>query len=157
MTVQLGVVMDPPTTFKAYKDSTVAMLYAAQQRGWQCWCMALNDLSLQAGKAIATMYPITVLATSGENWFELGEAVSRPLSELSTVLMRKDPPFDLEYIVATYLLEQAEREGLLVVNKPQSLRDANEKLFTAWFPQCCVETLVTRQAAQIREFLDQHH
>jgi glutathione synthase len=84
----------------------------------------------------------------------LGEAETRPLSELDVVLMRKDPPFDMEYIYATYLLERAEQAGVLVVNKPQSLRDANEKMYTAWFPQCCPPTLVTRELSRLYEFLN---
>ncbi len=155
MTVQLGIVMDPIDQIKVYKDSSFAMLLAAQARGWQLWYLTLSDLYLVNGEAWGTMRPVTVRDDT-KDWFTLGEAISRPLAELQTILMRKDPPFDLEYIAATYLLEQAERAGVLVVNKPQSLRDANEKLYTAWFPQCCAPNLVTRKASQIKDFLQEH-
>lgn len=155
MTVQLGIVMDPIDQIKVYKDSSFAMLLAAQARGWQLWYLTVSDLYLVNGEAWGAMRPVTVQDDT-QNWFTLGEAVARPLAELNSILMRKDPPFDLEYIAATYLLEQAERAGVLVVNKPQSLRDANEKLYTAWFPQCCAPNLVTRQASQIKAFLQEH-
>ncbi|MCF6231377.1 MAG: glutathione synthase, partial [Gammaproteobacteria bacterium] len=96
--------------------------------------------------------PLTV-DDNQEAWFTLGDAVEQPLTELDVILMRKDPPFDTEYIYATYLLERAEVEGVLVVNKPQSLRDANEKLYTAWFNQCTPPTLVSRRDDQLRAFL----
>jgi len=155
MTVQLGIVMDPIQHIKPYKDSSFAMLLAAQKRGWDLWYMEIKDLWLCDGKPLAAMKPLKVV-DNNENWFELGESRACPLDSLDTILMRKDPPFDLEYIVATYLLEQAESSGTLIVNKPQSLRDANEKLYTAWFPQCCVPTLVTRRAQCIRDFLAKH-
>ena len=102
------------------------------------------------------MKPLSV-TEDADNWYNLGEAKTQPLTGLDVILMRKDPPFDMEYIYSTYLLEQAQSAGVLVVNNPQSLRDANEKLFTAWFPQCCPETLVTRKAELIRNFQQQHH
>ena len=114
--------------------------------------MQLNDLFLQNGQPYAYMQQLQVRDTS-QDWFTLTESTIAPLDSLSVILMRKDPPFNLEYIMATYLLEHAEARGTLVVNKPQSLRDANEKLFATWFPQCCPPTLVTRQANQLRAFL----
>jgi len=157
MAKNLGIVMDPIDNIKVYKDSSFAMLLAAQARGWTLWYMELKDLSLCSGKPFAFMRPL-VVRDDPDNWFTLGEAESAPLplSHLSVILMRKDPPFDLEYIVATYLLEQAEAAGTLVVNKAQALRDANEKLYTAWFPECCPPTLVTRQGAALRAFLQEH-
>ncbi len=152
--INLGIVMDPIDKIKVYKDSSFAMLLAAQQRGWLLWYMELQDLWLRDGRPYAMMRQLQVRDDS-KQWFSLEPPQIAPLKNLSVILMRKDPPFDLEYIVATYLLEQAEREGTLVVNKPQSLRDANEKLFTAWFPHCCPPTLVTRQARQLREFLQE--
>ena len=131
------------------------MLLAAQARGWTLWYMELNDLWLCDGQANAFMRELQVY-DDPNHWFTLGSSQSAPLDSLSVILMRKDPPFDLEYIVATYLLEQAEAAGTLVVNKPQSLRDANEKLYTAWFPDCCAPTLVTRRAACLRDFLQEH-
>jgi glutathione synthase len=149
--------MDPIENIKVYKDSSFAMLLAAQARGWTLWYMELKDLLFCSGRAYAFMRPLEVRDDS-KNWFTLGEAKSAPvpLSNLSVILMRKDPPIDLEYIVATYLLEQAEADGTLVVNKPQALRDANEKLYTAWFAECCAPTLVTRQGAALRGFLQEH-
>ena len=152
MTIQLGVVMDDIATIKPYKDSSFAMLLAAQARGWTLWYMELSDLFLRDGVAYAQMRPVQVIDNKTD-WFHLGEITIQPLHSLNVILMRKDPPFNIEYIMATYLLEHAEKLGTLVVNKPQSLRDANEKLYTTWFPQCCVATLVTRRIAQLREFL----
>lgn len=152
MTVQLGVVMDDIATIKPYKDSSFAMLLAAQARNWTMWYMEMSDLFLQDGVAYARMRPVQVFDNK-INWFQLGEAEIHPLHQLHTILMRKDPPFNIEYVMATYLLEHAEKMGTLVVNKPQSLRDVNEKLYTTWFPHCCVPTLITRRMAQLREFL----
>jgi len=155
MSINLGIIMDPIETIKVSKDSSLAMLLAAQARGWNLWYMELNDLWLRDGQAYAFMRRLQVY-DDPKNWFTLGQPQTAPLSSLSVILMRKDPPFDLEYIVATYLLESAEATGTLVVNKPQSLRDANEKLYTAWFPQCCAPTLVTRSTPCLLEFLQVH-
>ncbi|RKZ83532.1 MAG: glutathione synthase [Candidatus Parabeggiatoa sp. nov. 1] len=155
MSIHLGIVMDPIDKIKVSKDSSFAMLLAAQARGWTLWYMELNDLLLRDGEAYGEMRPLQV-RDDPNNWFTLGPSQNAPLSRLSVILMRKDPPFDLEYIITTYLLEQAEAAGTLVVNKPQSLRDANEKLYTAWFPQCCAPTLVTRRATDLRDFLQTH-
>ena len=153
--IKLGVVMDPIGSIKAYKDSTLAMLLAAQARGWPIRYMEQGDLYLRDGKAFAWSRALRVFDDPAR-WFEFSEETSGPLSELDVILMRKDPPFDMEYIYSTYLLERAEDEGVLVVNRPRSLRDCNEKLFTAWFPQCTPPTLVTRAAGRIREFLAEH-
>ena len=152
MTVKLGVVMDPISDITVKKDSTLAMLLAAQRRAWSIQYMEPRDLYFRDGICHGRMRPLTV-RDDPKDWFEFGEAESRPLSELDVVLMRKDPPFDMEYIYATYLLERAEQTGVLVVNKPQSLRDANEKMYTAWFPQCCPPTLVSREMSRLYEFL----
>jgi glutathione synthase len=117
--------------------------------------MELGDLFLRDGQVLARQRELRVFDDTGR-WFEFGKETTGPLSELDVILMRKDPPFDMEYIYSTYLLERAENEGVLVVNRPRSLRDANEKLFTAWFPQCTPPTLVTRAAARIRDFLAEH-
>jgi glutathione synthase len=152
MRVRLGVVMDPIGSIKTYKDSTFAMLLEAQSRGWQIAYMEQSDLYLLDGVSRAHTHSLSV--TDNENsWFEFGDSNDIALSELDVILMRKDPPFDSEYIYTTYLLELAEAAGTLVVNSPQGLRDFNEKLATAWFPQCCPPTLVAREAARVREFL----
>ncbi len=153
--IKLGVVMDPIGSIKAYKDSTLAMLLAAQVRGWPIRYMEQGDLYLRDGKAFARSRALR-LFDDPKRWFEWGEETTGPLSELDVILMRKDPPFDMEYIYTTYLLERAEEEGVLVVNRPRSLRDANEKLFTAWFPPCTPPTLVTRAAGRLRDFLAEH-
>ncbi|AQS38048.1 glutathione synthase [Shewanella psychrophila] len=149
--IKLGIVMDPISDINIKKDSSFAMLLAAQDRGYQLFYMEMQDLAMVNGKAMANMRALTV-KQDPENWFELGEAIDTQMSDLDVVLMRKDPPFDTEFIYATYMLERAEEEGVLIVNKPQSLRDANEKLFTAWFSEFTPETIVTRDETRIRSF-----
>ncbi len=155
MSRHIGIVMDPISAINIKKDSSFAMLLAAQEKGWTLYYMEQQDLFLHQGIVSAEMKRFTV-QENPDNWYQLEEAETRPLSDLDVILMRKDPPFDMEYIYSTYLLEQAQQAGVLIVNNPQSLRDANEKLFTAWFPQCCPETLVTRKAQLIRDFHSQH-
>lgn len=155
MPIEIGFVMDPIDSITIKKDSTFAMMLAAQRRGWTLWYMELSDLSLRDGRAFARMRAVEVV-DDASGWYRFITETTRPLDALTTVLMRKDPPFDMEYIYATYLLEQAQRSGCLVVNHPQSLRDANEKVFTAAFPQCTPPTLITRSAQDIRDFHAQH-
>src|ERR1044072_5447731 len=137
------VVMDPIDEIKPAKDTTLAMLLAAQKRGWELWYAQQRDLWLRDGVAHGRVRPIAA-RDDLHDWFTIGEAQTRPLADFQAVLMRKDPPFDMEYIYTTYILERAEEQGVLVVNRPQGLRDMNEKVFTAWFPQCCAPTLITR-------------
>lgn len=154
--IKLGVVMDPMASINAKKDSTLAMLLEAQSREWQLFYMEQGDLFLRDGTAYARMRELSV-QDDLYHWFDCADEFhTRPLAELDVILMRKDPPFDMEYIYTTYLLENAEAEGVLVVNKPQSLRDVNEKVYTTWFPQCCTPTLVSRNADQLRDFLFEH-
>jgi glutathione synthase len=155
MTITLGIVMDPISRITVKKDSSFAMLLAAARLGWQIRYMELNDLFLQDSKPYARMRKLQVW-DNPYDWYRLAEAETAPLSVLDVILMRKDPPFDMEYITATYLLELAEAAGCLVVNRPRSLRDANEKLFTAWFPQCCPPSLVSREKQRLLEFLRIH-
>lgn len=155
MQISLGVIMDPIASINYHKDSTLAMLLAAQRRGWKLYYMEMNDLSLQNGEAWGRMRPLQVMADPN-GWYQLGETEEAPLHQLNCLLMRKDPPFDMEYIYATYMLELAERRGSLVVNRPASLRDANEKVFTSYFPQCTPPTLVSRRKETIRGFMEQH-
>jgi glutathione synthase len=147
--------MDPISAITIKKDSSFAMLLAAQAKGWYLYYMEQQDLFLDQGIVSAEMKPLRVFEDT-EKWYEVDESQTRPLADLDAILMRKDPPFDMEYIYSTYLLEQAQAAGVLIVNNPRSLRDANEKLYTAWFPQCCPPTLVTRQKHLIREFHQQH-
>jgi glutathione synthase len=152
---RLLVVMDPIDTIKPAKDTTLAMLLAAQKRGWELWYAEQRDLWLRDGVASGRLRPVRV-QDDLRNWYELGEARSAPLSDYDVILMRKDPPFDMEYIYTTYILERAEERGVLVVNRPQGLRDMNEKVYTAWFPECCAPTLITRDMADMHAFLREH-
>ncbi|QLE84178.1 glutathione synthase [Shewanella sp. Scap07] len=149
--IKLGIVMDPISDINIKKDSSFAMLLAAQSRGYQLYYMEMADLAMVNGQAMATMRELKVV-DDATSWYQLGEVVDTPLSELDVILMRKDPPFDTEFVYATYMLERAEEAGTLIVNKPQSLRDANEKLFTAWFAEFTPETIVTRDEQRIRDF-----
>lgn len=155
MAIKLGMVMDPIGQINIKKDTSFAMLLEAQSRGWELHYMELGDLFLSNGVAYARTRIVQVQRDTGGWYSFLGEQ-ELALSELNVIMMRKDPPFNQEYIYATYILEQAESQGVYVVNKPQSLRDANEKMFTAWFPQCCTDTLVAREPNQIRSFLQKH-
>ncbi|WP_462173334.1 glutathione synthase [Pseudoalteromonas xiamenensis] len=155
MAIKLGIISDPISGFNIKKDTGFAMMMAAQSRGYELYYMEMNDLFLLQGEAKATAAKAQVFNDS-TRWYELEEKQEINLADLDVILMRKDPPFDTEYIYATYILERAENAGTLVINKPQSLRDANEKLFTAWFSEHTPETLVTRQQTQIRSFLNKH-
>ncbi len=152
MSLQLGIVMDPIHAINIKKDTSFAMLLEAQERDFTLWYMGMNDLYLRDGRTHARMRKLEVMRDE-TRWFFFHDERDSPLDALDVVLMRKDPPFDQEYIYATYLLECAESHGLCVINKPRSLRDANEKLFTAWFPHCCAPTLVAREAIRLRAFL----
>ena len=149
------VVMDPIDEIKPVKDTTLAMLLAAQKRGWELWYAEQRDLWLRDGVPSGRVRPISV-RDDLKDWFTLDAAHTRPLADFPVILMRKDPPFDMEYIYTTYILERAEEQGSLVVNRPQGLRDMNEKVFTAWFPQCCAPTLITRDMADMHAFLREH-
>src|ERR1700761_1747427 len=152
---RLGVVMDPIDAIKFSKDSTLAMLLAAQGRGHQLAYLEQKDLILRDGVAYGRLRQLTVRPDAND-WFTLGEAQVEKLGALDALLMRKDPPFDTEYIYSTYILERAEDQGCLVVNRPQGLRDMNEKVYTAWFPQCCAPTLITRDMKDMEAFLGEH-
>jgi glutathione synthase len=151
----LGVVMDPIETIKPKKDSTLAMLLAAQKRGWGIVYFRQQDLTVRDGAPRGHGRRLQV-SDDAERWFELGGSWSGGLEALDVLLMRKDPPFDMEYIYTTYILELAEGRGLLVVNKAASLRDINEKAYTSWFPQCTPPSLVTRSRSDLLEFLKEH-
>lgn len=156
MIIKLGIVMDPIAAINYQKDSSLAMLLAAQTRDWQLFYMEQGDLFQHNGVAQAAMRELTVKADP-EAWYSLKTTVICDLAELDVILMRKDPPFDNEFIYSTYLLEQAEQTGTLIVNKPQSLRDYNEKFFATLFPQCCPDCMVSRDMNRLREFAAQHH
>ena len=155
MTIRLGVVMDPIEQINYKKDSTLAMLWAAGDRGWHIDYMTLPDLYLDAGKARARVRQVTAFRDP-ENFYELGEERDIDMGELDVVLMRKDPPFDNEFLYATHILDQAQRQGAWVVNRPQSLRDCNEKLFALQFPQCIPTLIVSRDPVRLRAFHREH-
>lgn len=151
MSIKIGVVMDPISQVNVKKDSSMAMMLEAQARGYEIFYMEMEDLYLEQGVCRATAAKVKVF-NDPEHWYELDAREDINVADLDAVLMRKDPPFDTEFIYATYMLERAEVAGTLIVNKPQSLRDCNEKLFTAWFPELTPKTLVTRNNKKIREF-----
>ena len=152
MSLRIGVVMDPIATIKPVKDTTLALLLEAQRRGWSILYMELGDLYLADGTPWAHQRPLTV-QDSTQNWFHLAPGNDVPLGELDVILMRKDPPFNMEYIYATYILERAQLAGTLVVNRPESLRDVSEKAYTAWFADCCPPTVIARDMARLRRFV----
>ena len=152
---RLAVLMDPIGSINPAKDSTLAMMLAAQERGAELSCFEQRDLWVRDGRAMARLRPVTV-RDDLRDWYSLGEAVVTRLADVDAVLMRKDPPFDTEYVYTTYLLERAEVDGTLVVNRPQGLRDMNEKVYTAWFPECCAPTLITRDMRDMAAFMAEH-
>lgn len=153
--MRILVVMDPIQHVNLKKDSTMAMLWAASRRGHSLSYIEQSDLYLDQGKAWGLTADLKVFEHQAD-YYHLGEQVKTQLADFDAILMRKDPPFDMNFVYTTYILEQAEREGVLVVNKPQSLRDCNEKLFATQFPELQVPTLVTSRASLIREFIATH-
>ncbi|WP_144392328.1 glutathione synthase [Pleionea sediminis] len=152
MPISVGVVMDPISKINIKKDSTFAMLLEAKARNHHIFYIEIENLLLRDGKPFALCAPLDVF--EDENcWFKLGSEQDIDLTQLDIILMRKDPPFDMNFVYATYILERAEEGGSLVVNHPASLRDCNEKLFTAWFPELCPKTLVTANANLIKDFI----
>ncbi len=153
--IRVLVIMDPIESIKPAKDSTLAMLLAAQGRGWQTFYAEQKDLWLRDGVAYGRTAQLRVF-DDPERWFERAEALINRLGDYDVILMRKDPPFDTEYIYTTYILDRAKAQGAAVVNDPRGLRDMNEKVYTAWFPDCCAPTLITRDMNDMSEFLREH-
>lgn len=153
--IKLGVVMDPIGSIHFKKDSTLAMLLEAQHRGYQLHYFELGDLYLDGAEARGRSRLLQV-HYDPQQWFDLGDTQDIPLGQLDVILMRKDPPFDMDYIFATYILESAEHAGALVVNRPASLRDWNEKLAALNFPQCIAPTRVSCRYDQLKSFISQH-
>lgn len=154
MTKTVAFITDPLENFNLKKDSTLMMMLEAQRRQWAVHHMQINDVFLRDNQVCATT-TLLYCDLSKSPWYQCTKPDICPLTDFDVIMMRKDPPFNMAYIYMTYLLEIAEKQGVLIVNKPQSLRDANEKLFTAWFPECCPNSLVTSRADLIREFLQQ--
>jgi glutathione synthase len=158
MKKRLGVIMDPITGIKPYKDTTLALLLAAQKFNYDIYYMEMSNLSLVDGSAFGKAIKMEVY-DSNNCWFKYLDsdpAQNYLLSDFDCILMRKDPPFDMEYVFATYILEKAQLGGALVVNDPRSIRDCNEKMFTSWFPDLCPPTLVTRCKEQLHQFIKTH-
>ena len=155
MGTSLGVIMDPIQSIYFYKDSTLAILLAAQAQGFELFYMEQSDLFIDNTGPKAQLRPLKVF-NDANKWFELGDSRDAALEEMDVLVMRKDPPFDSEFIYSTYILEAAERRGSLVVNKPQSLRDCNEKVFATEFPQCTPPLLVSRDQERLKGFLTEH-
>jgi glutathione synthase len=153
--VRLVVVMDPIEAIKPAKDSTLAILLAAQARGWELFYAEQKDLYLRDGVAFGRLAPLKVF-DDPKVWFTRGDSAPGRLGDYDVILMRKDPPFDTEYIYSTYILDRAQIQGALVFNRPQGLRDMNEKVYTAWFPECCAPTLISRDMHDMSEFLREH-
>ncbi len=153
--MKLGGVMDPIGSINIKKDSTFAMLLEAQRRDYKLFYLEQPDLYLEGQQARAQARPLSV-EDNPDHWFKLGEDKDIALAELDVILMRKDPPFDMDYIYSTYVLEAAEQEGTLVVNKAQSLRDCNEKLFALQFPDCIPPTKVASSATKLKKFIEKH-
>lgn len=154
-TINIGFVMDPIETIKPYKDSTFAMMLEAQRRGWCVHYIQQSGVFVEDG-VVNCVSQTLELIDNNEHWFNSLQSHKQPMSALDCVVMRKDPPFDMEYIYSTYLLELAELQGCLVLNKPASIRSANEKFFTTWFSECSPETLVTRDMELIKSFQEKH-
>ena len=154
MSIKLGIVMDPIGSINAHKDSSLAMLLAASKRDWELYYMEQGDLFLEAGRCYSLLTSLEVRDVDNDR-YTLSDKRTAPLNELDVLLMRKDPPVDMEFIYTTFLLQLAESHGVLVFNNPGAIRNANEKLYTAWFPQCCPPTRVSREIKRLKEFLNE--
>ena len=154
-TLKIGVVMDPIASITPKKDSSLAMLLEAGRRGADIRYFEQSSLRIIAGRAMGRGRVLTV-TDSSEAWWSFGDAEDMALGDLDVILMRKDPPFDMEYVYTTYILDRARVAGALIVNHPQALRDMNEKAYTAWFPECTPVTLITRSMADMKAFLAEH-
>jgi glutathione synthase len=154
--MRIGIVLDPLDSLKIYKDSTYSMMVEAAARGHELWVMMQEGLLWKDGLVLGAMQPLTLTGSTGNDWYTVGDFVTRPLSELDGVVMRKDPPFDIEYVTSTWMLEHAKRQGARVFNDPRAMRDHSEKLSIMQFSQFCVPTIVTRLVDELNTFIDQH-
>ncbi len=162
---KIAIVMDPLWSLALKKDSTLAIIRACQLRELEVYYLGQEDIHLWQNEVCGMVRTLRLrddfcatldAETAGEYWYQLGAEQRVPLSEMDVIMMRKDPPFDMEYIYSTYLLERAEEQGVLVVNKPQSLRDCNEKFFATAFPECGPALVVSRRLDVLKEFHAQH-
>ncbi|WP_417439930.1 glutathione synthase [Idiomarina abyssalis] len=152
---KLAMVMDPIAAVKTEKDTSFRLLLEAQARGYQCFYLEMGDLVIDNGRPMAFAREVRVQDQKSD-FYSLSDSQYRPLEDFDVIMMRKDPPFDSEFLYATQILELAEQRGSLVVNKPQSLRDCNEKLFTSWFADSIADTLVSSRADVIKAFHKKH-
>lgn len=153
MSINLGFLMDPIELINTTKDTSFAMMLEAQHRGYTIFYFQQTDLWLQDGLTWAKMQKINI-CDQAENYYHVEDTITQPLVELDILIMRKDPPFNMNFVYTTYLLEQAEAKGVKVINRPSSLRDANEKLFAMWFPQCCPKTIVSAKKSVLLDFAE---
>jgi len=154
--MDFAFILDPLPVLKAYKDSSIAMMRAVAARGHRVFAIEQPALYWRDGATRASAVPLTLHA-DGYDWYSAGDSEDRALKDFAAVMMRKDPPFDMEYVYSTYLLEAAEREGARIFNRPRAIRDYNEKFAIAAFRVFTAPTLVTRDAALINAFIDEHH
>ena len=162
---KVAFVMDPIGSLNLKKDSTLAMIRACQLRGHEVYYLEQKDLAWREGEAVGFFRSLSLRddfcaeldhTIAGDNWYALGQVSVRPLHDMDVIMMRKDPPFDMEFIYTTYLLERAEEKGSLIVNRPQALRDCNEKFFATAFPQCQPALVVSRRHDVLRDFHAEH-
>jgi glutathione synthase len=153
--MDVAFVVDPLTGLKPYKDSSIAMMRALARRGHRIYAMQQDAIWWRGGGTHAALQHLT-LGASDDDWHRAGEPETRELNEFAAVLMRKDPPFDMEYVYSTYLLEEAETRGARVYNRPRAIRDHNEKMAIARFTEFISPTLVTRDADRVQAFIDEH-
>ena len=153
--LRVGIVMDPIESITPYKDSSLAMLLEAERRDAEIHYFNQSDLKIDSGAALGRSRRLSV-EDDRTRWWQFGDEEELELGSLDVILMRKDPPFDMEYIYTTYVLDRAKLAGALIVNDPEALRNINEKAFTAWFPDCAPATLITRSMAEMRDFLAEH-
>ncbi len=155
MVTKLGVVMDPIDSLNPKKDSTLAMMRAAQRKGWEIYHIEQSGLYIQEGEVYTHRHKVNVF-DDPQRWYEIIDSQHMPASDFSAILMRKDPPFDMQYVYSTYLLEMVEQAGTPVLNRPGGIRDCNEKLFALQFAQCCPPHVVSRDPAILRKFHETH-
>ena len=153
--LKIGIVMDPIGSIAPYKDSSLAMLLEAERRGAEIHYFEQKDVRLLSGTAMGQSTLLHV-RDDNDDWYTTGAQQDVALGDLDAILMRKDPPFDMEYVYTTYILDRAEQQGALIVNAPQALRDMNEKAYTAWFPDLTPTTLITRSMSEMKAFLEEH-
>lgn len=155
MTYHIGVLMDPIASINPKKDSTLAMMVAARARGWKVSVFTQADLSIE-NSAVNVRHQVVDVSSDPASWFTVLDERQESASTFDAILMRKDPPFDMEYIYSTYLLEMIEKSGTPVLNRPGSIRDCNEKLFALQFPECCPPHVVSRDPAVLKAFHEEH-